>query len=66
MRAGDFDVGVRLVWVVNPQTQAAHTYLPDGTARRLRGEQELDGGDVLPGFRCPVRELFRPPLPPGS
>lgn len=28
------------------------------TALEPREEDELDGGDVLPGFRLPVAELF--------
>jgi hypothetical protein len=29
---------------------------------------ELDGEDVVPGFRCPVRDLFLPPpgVPPAA
>jgi hypothetical protein len=30
-------------------------------ARRLREEEEIDGGDVLPGFRCRVGDFFPPP-----
>ena len=29
----------------------------------LRGSDELSGEDVIPGFRCSVAELFRPPMP---
>jgi Uma2 family endonuclease len=58
------DVGVRLVWVVNPQSQTVHIYRPDGTVRRLRVADTLDGGDVLAGFSVPVAELFRTPTPP--
>jgi hypothetical protein len=31
---------------------------PDGEARLLRGDDELDGGDALPGFRVPLPRLF--------
>lgn len=30
-----------------------------GTLRLLHALNELDGGDLLPGFRCPVRDLFK-------
>jgi Uma2 family endonuclease len=60
------DVGVRLVWVINPPSQTVHTYRPDGTARRLRATDTLDGADVLPGFQVAVSELFRTPTPPVS
>ncbi|MBI2899200.1 MAG: Uma2 family endonuclease [Planctomycetes bacterium] len=54
--------GVRLVWVIDPAVRTAHVYRP-GTpdALRLDENQELDGGDVLPGFLCPLREVFPPP-----
>jgi Uma2 family endonuclease len=54
------DVGVSLVWVVNPEARTACVYRPGGTARRLRENDEIDGGDVLPGFRCRVAEFFPP------
>jgi Uma2 family endonuclease len=57
------DVGVRLIWVLAPLTRVVFVFQPDGFARRLREDQELDGGEVLPGFRCSVRELFAPPTP---
>jgi Uma2 family endonuclease len=62
-------IGVPLVWVVNPETRTACVSRPDGSARRLRANEELDGGNVLPGFRCRVEEVFPPPTeeqPPGS
>jgi Uma2 family endonuclease len=52
------DAGVRLVWIVDPQRQIVTTYAADGTVRVLRDADELDGGDVLPGFRLPVADIF--------
>lgn len=49
--------GVRLVWYVLPEPQEVHVY----TAERhdvLTIEKELSGGDVLPGFVLPLRQLF--------
>jgi Uma2 family endonuclease len=54
--------GVRLVWVINPETQTAHIYrLNESTARLLRGDDVLDGEEVIPGFNCRLSELFQPP-----
>ncbi len=50
--------GARLVWVLWPKSRSLTVYTPDGQARELGPEQELDGGDVLPGFRVPVASLF--------
>lgn len=53
--------GVALVWVIDPATERVHVYYPDGRGRILSSADELDGADVVPGFRCKVAELFRPP-----
>jgi len=50
--------GVRLVWVIDPRGPHARIYRPDGTVSTLGRDAELDGEDVLPGFRCPLRDLL--------
>ena len=49
--------GVRLVWVVYPNTRTVDVYRADGTAT-LGEEDSLDGLDVLPGFACGVGAIF--------
>jgi Uma2 family endonuclease len=53
-----FKAGVRLAWWVQPKTQTATVYTSPTKSRRVGKEQALDGGDVLPGFRLPLKELF--------
>ena len=53
-----FSCGVRTVWVVLPEQKSVRVEHADGTARRLGLADTLDGGDVLPGFACPVADLF--------
>jgi Uma2 family endonuclease len=53
--------GVRLVWVVNPQTRTVEVHRAHGSGTILREQDDLDGEDVLPGFRCQVKELFEAP-----
>jgi Uma2 family endonuclease len=53
--------GVRLVWVISPRNQIVHVYRANGSIHVLRNNDELDGEDVVPGFRCPVRDLFPQP-----
>lgn len=53
------DAGVMLVWVVDPGSQDVTVYTPDRTARVFVTGDELDGGDVLPGFRLPVADIFK-------
>lgn len=49
--------GVKLVWVVDPLTEMVYVYWPGG-GRILTNRDQLTGEDVLPGFACPVSELF--------
>jgi Uma2 family endonuclease len=55
--------GVRLVWVINPELQTVTIYRPGQSQQTIRGGDELDGLDVVPGFRCPVSALFAMPRP---
>jgi Uma2 family endonuclease len=55
------EAGVRLVWVINPNTRTVMAYRgPKGDASIFREADELSGEDVLPGFRCRVADLFPP------
>ena len=50
--------GVRLVWVVYPDTRMVDVYRHNRRAARLSDADRLDGLDVLPGFSCEVRAAF--------
>lgn len=50
--------GTRLVWLVDPLRSEVRVYRADGSLSILGSEQSLDGEDVLPGFRCPVPQIF--------
>jgi Uma2 family endonuclease len=61
-KVGEYlDAGVRLVWIIHPPSRTVLIFRPDGSAAILRGAGELSGEDVVPGFRCSLDELFRPP-----
>jgi Uma2 family endonuclease len=47
-----------LYWEVYPERQSIDVYAPDKPVRTLGIGETLDGGDVLPGFTLPVRDLF--------
>jgi hypothetical protein len=51
--------GARAVWVVDPDAHAVAVHGPDWRPQTLMEPASLDGGPILPGFRCP---LARPPL----
>jgi len=50
--------GVSRFWVVYPLTRHVQVYRRDGSGLRIGPEGALDGEDVLPGFSCPLAELF--------
>jgi Uma2 family endonuclease len=53
-----FLAGVRLVWLVGPGKRTVRVYTAPDQSVRLPEGQALDGGDVLPGLRLPLREVF--------
>lgn len=52
------EAGVRMVFVAAIRTRSASVYESFTDVRVLTENDVLDGGDVLPGFTCPVRNLF--------
>jgi Uma2 family endonuclease len=54
------DNGVEVVWVINPEMKTVGVYSKTGV-QFLTEKQTLTGGDVLPGFRVKVAELFALP-----
>lgn len=50
--------GVRLVWVAFPNSRSVDVYPAAGAIFTLSEDDTLDGGDVLPGFSCAVRDVF--------
>jgi Uma2 family endonuclease len=51
--------GVRLVWVLYPETQRLQVHRADGTVSKLQLAEPLSGEDVLPGFQCQLTEVFQ-------
>ena len=50
--------GTKLVWVVNPRQKTVTVYRPDAKPVILTATDYLDGGDVIPGFRILVSDIF--------
>jgi Uma2 family endonuclease len=58
-KVGEYlQAGVRLVWVIDPDGRKAAVYRSLTAVRELGLEDDLDGEGVVPGFRCPLRELL--------
>ena len=52
------DAGGRLVWIVYPTRRVIEVMRPNEPALVLHEEDKLDGYDVVPGFTCPVGQVF--------
>ncbi|MGP0062900.1 MAG: Uma2 family endonuclease [Isosphaeraceae bacterium] len=50
--------GSLIVWSVDPGNRTVTVYRPVAEPVILREEQEIDGGDVIPGFHCRVADFF--------
>ena len=50
--------GVKLIWVISPRLRRILVRWADGSCAELDETGTLSGEDVLPGFACPVADLF--------
>ncbi len=50
--------GVPLVWTVDPEARTIDFHQPHVPLVRHSADDTLDGGQVLPGFNCTVRDIF--------
>ncbi|MGC8641529.1 MAG: Uma2 family endonuclease [Isosphaeraceae bacterium] len=53
-----FEAGVRQVWVIYPKQAEVYVYSSPKQVQILGIGQDIEGGDLLPGFRLPVAHLF--------
>jgi Uma2 family endonuclease len=56
-----FAAGVRLVWYVDPKSESVRCYTSPTSSTLVKAPEALDGGEVLPGFRLPLDQLFKQP-----
>ena len=52
------DAGTGLVILVNPRQRSVTVYRSRSEIAVLREEDVLEGGDVVPGWSMPVRDVF--------
>lgn len=54
------EVGVRLIWAINPRKQEVEVYHPDTekAVQVLSINDELTGEEIIPGFKLKVSDLF--------
>jgi Uma2 family endonuclease len=53
-----FTAGVRQVWVVYPELRQVYIHADRHSAQIITAPDVLDGGELIPGFRLPLSELF--------
>ncbi len=54
------EAGCRAVWVIDPDRKTVSVYDERNQTTTLGASDELTGGEVVPGFRIPVSEIFEP------
>lgn len=54
-----FAHGVSQVWVVWPNDQEVYLYESPTQVKILTARDEIQGGQLIPGFRLPLAELFQ-------
>ena len=52
------DKGTRVVWIVEPDSQSVQVRTKTSAPVVFRLDDILDGGEILPGFQLPLREIF--------
>jgi Uma2 family endonuclease len=52
------DHGVRVAVLVDPEDESIVVFHPNQGARALRGNEDADLGEVLPGFKLAVSDVF--------
>ena len=50
--------GVSIVWVLYPSTRTAVVYRSPDDVAELTEDDSLNGEDVVPGFSCPLSDVF--------
>lgn len=53
-----FDSGAQQVWLIRPETQTVQVHGTQPDPLILGASDELTAGDLIPGFRCRVADLF--------
>jgi len=52
------ECGTKQVWIVDPYQETVRVHRPNAEPVMYTLSQTLPGGDELPGFSCPVAEIF--------
>lgn len=50
--------GVKMVWIVRPKQKSVTVYNSLFDFKTFQENEELDGGEVLPDFKCKLQDIF--------
>ena len=53
------DRGTQAIWVVDPDARTVTVHGAGQPPHTLKEAESLDGGLVVPGFRCPLARIFK-------
>ncbi len=56
------EAGVRQVWLVSPRLRSITIFRSPTDVQVFAGDSELVSEDLLPGFRCSLKEIFQTSL----
>lgn len=51
--------GVKMIWVIDPESRSAYMYTPDGKVERIGADGELRGGEGVPGFAVKLSDALK-------
>jgi Uma2 family endonuclease len=54
------DCGLRLGWLIDPETRTVHVYRPNVAVEELKDVTEVSADPELPGFTLNLREIWDP------
>jgi Uma2 family endonuclease len=58
------EAGVRQVWVISPGLRTVTVFRSPTNIRVFAGDDELTCEELLPGFRCALKDIFPPAAQP--
>ena len=58
--------GTALVWLMDPETCTVSVHRRNAEPQPIDVDGEVDGGEVLPGFRCRIADFFGFPQRPST
>jgi Uma2 family endonuclease len=54
-------IGVDMVWVADPKSKMVKKFPRGAAAVTVSADGEIDGGEILPGFKVAVAQFFKKP-----